>query len=70
MAGVFASMFTHPMDVVRARLTVQDQSSKAYSGMYFTCVPYAPSCKAHTSMHVQCMGIAANFTSVINRSSN
>lgn len=32
MAGIFASIFTHPMDVVRARLTVQDQSSKAYTG--------------------------------------
>ena len=33
MAGIFASIFTHPMDVVRARLTVQDQSSKAYTGI-------------------------------------
>ena len=32
LAGVFASFFTHPMDVVRARLTVQDQSRTVYSG--------------------------------------
>ena len=34
MAGVFASLLTHPMDVVRARLTVQDQSHKAYNGIH------------------------------------
>ena len=32
MAGIFASSFTHPMDVVRARLTVQDCASKEYAG--------------------------------------
>jgi solute carrier family 25 phosphate transporter 23/24/25/41 len=33
MAGIFASIFTHPMDVVRARLTVQTKSSKVYTGI-------------------------------------
>lgn len=32
LAGLVATIVTHPMDVVRARLTVQDSSSKVYRG--------------------------------------
>lgn len=31
-AGVFATVLTHPMDVVRAKLTVQSQAHKTYNG--------------------------------------
>ena len=33
MAGVFASFFTYPIDVVRAKLTVQDPSCRVHRGM-------------------------------------
>lgn len=33
-AGVFATVVTHPMDVVRARLTVQSHSAKTYRGLF------------------------------------
>ena len=36
MAGIFASFFTYPIDIVRAKLTVQDQSTKVYRGMLCT----------------------------------
>jgi len=32
MAGLVATLVTHPLDVVRARLTVQDQTHKTYRG--------------------------------------
>ncbi len=32
LAGLFATLVTHPIDVVRARLTVQDSSNKTYGG--------------------------------------
>lgn len=32
VAGVFATLLTHPVDVVRARLTVQDHFHKQYTG--------------------------------------
>jgi len=31
-AGMFATILTHPMDVVRAKLTIQSQTSKLYKG--------------------------------------
>lgn len=34
MAGIFATLFTYPIDVVRAKLTVQEQSCKSYNGMH------------------------------------
>lgn len=40
LAGVFASFFTHPMDVVRARLTVQDQSRTVYNGNHVLIVSF------------------------------
>ncbi len=33
LAGLVATIVTHPIDVVRARLTVQDPSSRAYRGI-------------------------------------
>ena len=38
IAGMFGTFFTHPIDVVRARLTVQDQSSKKYNGTKFVLI--------------------------------
>ena len=32
-AGVFATVLTHPMDVIRARLTVQSHTNKQYKGL-------------------------------------
>lgn len=32
-AGMFATILTHPMDVVRAKLTVQSQKSRVYKGV-------------------------------------
>ena len=32
-AGVFATVLTYPMDVVRAKLTVQSQAHKTYNGV-------------------------------------
>ncbi len=33
VAGVFATLLTHPMDVVRARLTVQSRQETQYRGI-------------------------------------
>ena len=33
VAGMFATVLTHPMDVIRAKLTVQSQNAKVYKGM-------------------------------------
>ena len=33
-AGMFATLLTHPMDVVRAKLTVQSQNSRVYNGKH------------------------------------
>ena len=38
VAGVFATLFTHPVDVVRARLTVQDHLHKQYTGDWGVCI--------------------------------
>lgn len=42
MAGLIATLVTHPVDVVRARLTVQDQSNRTYRGvqrnLYVICI--------------------------------
>ena len=32
MAGVFATLFTYPIDVARAKLTVQERTTKSYNG--------------------------------------
>ena len=47
-AGVFATVLTHPIDVVRARLTVQSQTDMAYRGVY-VCVCIAHHCEASCS---------------------
>ncbi len=31
-AGMFATLLTHPIDVIRAKLTVQSQNAKVYRG--------------------------------------
>ena len=33
-AGMFATILTHPMDVIRAKLTIQSQTTKVYKGVY------------------------------------
>jgi solute carrier family 25 phosphate transporter 23/24/25/41 len=34
MAGVFATLFTYPIDVARAKLTVQERTTKSYNGIF------------------------------------
>jgi solute carrier family 25 phosphate transporter 23/24/25/41 len=34
MAGVFATLFTYPIDVARAKLTVQERTTKSYNGTF------------------------------------
>ena len=34
-AGIFATILTHPIDVVRARLTIQSQMTQHYRGTHF-----------------------------------
>ncbi len=33
-AGMFATILTHPMDVIRAKLTIQSQNTKVYEGTF------------------------------------
>ncbi len=33
-AGMFGTVLTHPMDVIRAKLTIQSQQSKMYRGRW------------------------------------
>ena len=39
-AGIFATILTHPIDVVRARLTVQSQITQQYRGTFISIKQY------------------------------
>lgn len=47
-AGMFATILTHPIDVIRAKLTVQSQKNKLYQGIKFN---YGPS-NAVGNLHI------------------
>ncbi len=61
LAGLFATILTHPIDVVRARLTVQDSSNKIYRGtiasllMYFLLYLFNYGILNTTTLHFMCM---------------
>ena len=50
-AGMFATVLTHPIDVVRAKLTVQSHQSQVYKGTYcfkhFVCCFKPPVMSMH-----------------------
>lgn len=56
-AGVFATVLTYPMDVVRAKLTVQSQARKTYNGaqvflsggVAVLCTPYTVAGDFHST---------------------
>ena len=39
-AGMFATVFTHPIDVIRAKLTVQSHQHKVYRGVSSNLLHY------------------------------